>query len=185
LQLARLALIVAAPSRWSGPRGQFARRRRRGTECLRAASGAQARYVSPGGPLGDRRELRRVRVSVILARRSPRERLPAGRRAPRALEDVEKVLTASGLTGLRGCIDNGLHGWTPRSCSPRRRIAPDPLGVRAADQRRQAELHRPADGPDGARMGLGPACDQPRHTWKGGHLFELEATTSLLPALMF
>jgi len=36
-----------------------------------------------------------------------------------------------------------------------------------------------------ARMGLGPACDQPRHTWKGGHLFELEATTSLLPVLVF
>ena len=69
LQIARLALTVAAPGRSGGPRGRLARRRRRGTECLRAASGAQARNVSREGPAGDRRELRRVRVSVILARR--------------------------------------------------------------------------------------------------------------------
>jgi len=71
LQLARLALIVAAPSRCGGPRGRLARRRRRGTECLSAASGAQARYVSPEGPSSDRRELRRARVSAILAWRYP------------------------------------------------------------------------------------------------------------------
>ena len=34
LQLARLALIVAALSRCGGPRGQLARRRRRGPEGL-------------------------------------------------------------------------------------------------------------------------------------------------------
>jgi len=69
LQLARLALIVAVPSWCGGSRGRLARRRRRGTECLRAASGAKSRNVSPEGPPGDRRKLRRVRVSVILARR--------------------------------------------------------------------------------------------------------------------
>jgi hypothetical protein len=66
---ARLALIVAALSRCAGPRGRLARRRRRGPEGLRAAGGAQARNVSTEGPSGDRRELRRVRVSVIFARR--------------------------------------------------------------------------------------------------------------------
>jgi len=34
LQLARLALIVAAPGRCGGRRGRFARRRRRGPEGL-------------------------------------------------------------------------------------------------------------------------------------------------------
>lgn len=72
LQLARLALFVAAPGRCGGLREQLARRRRRGTECLRAASGAQARNVSLEGSPGDRRELRRARISVILARRLPR-----------------------------------------------------------------------------------------------------------------
>jgi hypothetical protein len=71
LQLARLALIVAAPGRCGGPRGQLARRPRRGPEGLSAARGAQAHNVSLEGPPGDRRELRRVRVSVILARRLP------------------------------------------------------------------------------------------------------------------
>jgi hypothetical protein len=46
LQLARLALTVAAPTRCGGPRGGVARRRRRGPEGLRAAGGAQARNVS-------------------------------------------------------------------------------------------------------------------------------------------
>jgi hypothetical protein len=40
LQLARLALIVAALGRCGGPRGLFARRRRRGPEGLSAAIGA-------------------------------------------------------------------------------------------------------------------------------------------------
>jgi len=47
LQLVRLALIVAAPSRCGGPRGGLARRRRRGPEGQRAAGGAQARNVPP------------------------------------------------------------------------------------------------------------------------------------------
>ena len=47
MQLARLALVVAAPSRCGGPRGRIARRRCRGPEGLRAAGGAQARNV-PG-----------------------------------------------------------------------------------------------------------------------------------------
>jgi hypothetical protein len=50
LQFARVALIVAAPGRCGGPRGWLACRRRRGTECLRAASGAQARNVPPERP---------------------------------------------------------------------------------------------------------------------------------------
>jgi len=73
LQFARLALVVAALGRCGGPRGRLARRRRRGPEGLRAASGAQVRNVPPQGPRGDRPELRRVRVSVILARRQPRD----------------------------------------------------------------------------------------------------------------
>ena len=51
--------------------GQVARRRRRGPEGLSAAGGAQARNVPPEGPPGDRRELRRVRVSAAVARRLP------------------------------------------------------------------------------------------------------------------
>ena len=50
LQFARLELIVAALGRCGGPRERLARRRRRGTECQRAASGAQARNLSPGRP---------------------------------------------------------------------------------------------------------------------------------------
>jgi hypothetical protein len=57
LQLARLALIVAVLSPCDGPRGQVARRRRRGPEGLRAAGGAQARNVPPRGLSGDGREL--------------------------------------------------------------------------------------------------------------------------------
>jgi hypothetical protein len=52
-----------------------------------------ARNVSPEGPPGDRRELRRVRVGVILAWRYPRVVAGRVRRAPRALEDVKKLLT--------------------------------------------------------------------------------------------
>jgi hypothetical protein len=68
LQLVCLALIVAAPGRCGGLRGQHARRRRRGPEGLRAASGAQARNVSPERaarylarttPCPDQRNLRR------------------------------------------------------------------------------------------------------------------------------
>ena len=55
-----------------GPRGQVARRRRRGPEGLRAAGGAQARNVSPKGLAGDRRELRRAGVSASVVRRLPR-----------------------------------------------------------------------------------------------------------------
>jgi hypothetical protein len=65
LQFARLALIVAVLSRCGEPRGRLARRRRRGPEGLRAARGAQARNVPPQGLPGDRRELRRARISVI------------------------------------------------------------------------------------------------------------------------
>jgi hypothetical protein len=68
LHFARLTLIVAALSPRSGPRGQLARRRRRGPEGLRAAGGAQARNVPPRGESGDRRELRRAPVSVSFAR---------------------------------------------------------------------------------------------------------------------
>ena len=50
LQLACLALIVAALDWCGGPRGEFARRGRRGPEGLRAAGGAQARNLSPKGP---------------------------------------------------------------------------------------------------------------------------------------
>jgi hypothetical protein len=64
-------LIVAALGRCGGPRGGLARRRRRGPEGLRAVGGAPVRSVPPDGSPGDRRELRRVRVSVILGRRFP------------------------------------------------------------------------------------------------------------------
>jgi len=84
LQFARLALIVAAPGRCGRPRGWLARRRRRGPKGLSAAGGAQARNVSLEGSPGDRRELRRVRVSVVLARRLSRERCTAGPGALRA-----------------------------------------------------------------------------------------------------
>ena len=70
-----------------------ARRRRRGPEGLRAAGGAQARNVLPKSPHGDRRELRRVRISAILARRYPGTATSQVRRASRALEAVWKVLT--------------------------------------------------------------------------------------------
>jgi hypothetical protein len=86
----RLALIVAVLGRCGGPRGGLARRRRRGPKGLRAAGGAQARNVPPKGPPGDRRELRRVRVSANLARRWPRATASRARRAPRALEDVRE-----------------------------------------------------------------------------------------------
>ena len=102
LQLARLALIVATPSRYGGPRGRLARRRRRGPEGLRAASGAQASDIPPDSSPGDRRELRRVRISVILKRRSAQERRPGrARRAPRAFNVfVKKVLTGKVLGRL-------------------------------------------------------------------------------------
>ena len=93
LQVARQALIVAAPGRCGGPRGRLARRRRRGPEGLSAAGGAQARDIPREGPPCDRQKLRRARVSVILARRLPSAAPGPARRAPRALEDVKKVLT--------------------------------------------------------------------------------------------
>ena len=55
LQLARLALIVAALTLCGGPRGRLARRRRRGPEGLRAAGGAPARNVPQSGLPGDGR----------------------------------------------------------------------------------------------------------------------------------
>ncbi len=61
MQLALLGLIVAALSpRGGGPTGQIARRRRRGPEGLRAAGGAQARYVALRGLPGDGQDLRRA-----------------------------------------------------------------------------------------------------------------------------
>jgi hypothetical protein len=97
LQLAGVALIVAAPRRCGGPRGQLARRGRRGPEGLRAAGGAQAR--SPEGPAGDRRELRRARLSAVLAQCDPEAAAGRARRAPRALDYiVKKILTAPAPT---------------------------------------------------------------------------------------
>jgi len=88
LQLARLALIVTVPSRCGRPRGQAARRRRRGPEGLRAAGGAQARNVSlekvrlvTGGSCAAPRSAHPVR-GAYQERRSAQ-----ARRAPRALED--------------------------------------------------------------------------------------------------
>jgi hypothetical protein len=64
---------------------------------LRAAGGAQARNVPPASPVGDGRQLRRARVSVIpCASLTKIGERPRQRRASRALEDVEKVLTRSG-----------------------------------------------------------------------------------------
>jgi hypothetical protein len=96
LQLARLALIVAVLSRCGGPRGRLARRRRRGPEGLRAAGGAQARNVSPKDPPGDRRELRRTRISAHLARRYPGAAASLGPGALRApLKTLEIFITGS------------------------------------------------------------------------------------------
>jgi hypothetical protein len=78
LQVARLALIVATLCRCRGPRGRFARRRRRGPEGLSAAGGAQARNVPRTARPADRRELRRVPVSAALARRLPRSAVSLG-----------------------------------------------------------------------------------------------------------
>ena len=81
LPLARLALIVAAPSRCRGLRGTI-------------RQGAQRPLESSPG---DRRELRHVAVSAILARGFP-DRQPAGPGALRApLKIVMKVLTRSTL----------------------------------------------------------------------------------------
>ena len=85
LQLARLALIVAALSRCGGPRGQVARRRRRGPEGLRAASGAQARNGPPRGLPDVGRKLRlapgqlSLRATLTKIAASPR---PGALRAP-------------------------------------------------------------------------------------------------------
>jgi len=101
LLLARLALIVAASSRCNGLRGRLARRRRRGPEGLRAAGGAQARNVSlekvrlvTGGSCAAPRSAHPVR-GAYQERRSAQ-----ARRAPRALEDVVKVLTGKGVSVL-------------------------------------------------------------------------------------
>jgi hypothetical protein len=83
LQLARLALTVAALNPVRGPRGQLARRRRRGPQGLRAAGGAQARNVPPGGLPYDGRELRRT-PSVHPSRGAYQDRRPAWPGALRA-----------------------------------------------------------------------------------------------------
>jgi hypothetical protein len=81
--------------RRGGPRGQLARRRRRGPQGLRAADGAQARNVSPEGPRGYRPKLRRARVTAIAcaALATSGARRPGALRAP--LKTLEKVLTNS------------------------------------------------------------------------------------------
>jgi hypothetical protein len=66
---------------------------------LRAAGGAQAHNVPPKGSAPDR-ELRCTSVSAHLARRLPRS--GRARRAPRALEDVKKVVTTSDNTRTTG-----------------------------------------------------------------------------------
>jgi hypothetical protein len=92
LQLARSALIVAAPSRCGGHRGQLARRRRRGPAGPKSGRRRPARNV-PEGP-SDRRVLRRVAGQRFCCAALAKMGRPArARRAPRALEDVEKVLT--------------------------------------------------------------------------------------------
>jgi hypothetical protein len=100
LQLVRLALIVAAPSRCGGPRGRLARRRRRGPEGLRVAGGAQARNVPPertcpvtDGSCATPESAHRSRALAKIGGQ------PGVRRAQRALETVEKVLTGSEQTG--------------------------------------------------------------------------------------
>jgi hypothetical protein len=97
-QLVRLALIVAALGRCGGLRGRLARRRRRGPEGLRAASGAQARNVPAkarvvtGGSCA-------APGSVSSSRGAcPGAAASRARRAPRALEDVKKVLTDRWVT---------------------------------------------------------------------------------------
>ena len=91
LQLACPALIVAVSSRDGESRGQLARRRRRGPEGLRAASGAQVRNVSLRRP---------TRWLAEAAPRPGQSQPPRGaclraaasraRRAARALEDVRE-----------------------------------------------------------------------------------------------
>ena len=73
--------------------GSIARRRRRGPEGLRAAGGAQARNVS-----GKARPVTGETCVAAGSASSSRGAYPGAvaslaRRAPRALEDVEKVLT--------------------------------------------------------------------------------------------
>ena len=93
-QLARLALIVAAVGRCSRPAGTHSRADAAvAREGLRAAGGARG-AAFPQRPTGDRRELRRVSVSASRARRLTRSAESQVRRAPRALENVEKLLTA-------------------------------------------------------------------------------------------
>ncbi len=80
LQLAP-ALIVAALSRFGGPRGQVARRRRRGLEALRAAGGAQARNIPLKARSVTGRQLRRTRVILsgvpeIVGQPGPARRAP-------------------------------------------------------------------------------------------------------------
>jgi hypothetical protein len=93
LQLARLALIVAAPGRCGGLRGRFARRRRRGPEGLRAAGGARRAPFSPQGP---RRTGKSCAASGLASSSSSRGAYPGAvvsrvRRASRALEDVRDI----------------------------------------------------------------------------------------------
>ncbi len=89
LQLVRLALIVAAPSRCGGPRGRIPRRRRRGPEGLRAVGGAQARNGLPKGPPGDAEAVPRSGQRVLRAALAKIGGQPGPRRAARALDHRE------------------------------------------------------------------------------------------------
>jgi len=76
-----------------GPRGQFARRRRRGPEGLRAAGGAQARDVPPKGPPDDRRRAAAASESTTSFARLLPTVASRPRRARAPLMLVKKLLT--------------------------------------------------------------------------------------------
>src|SRR5262249_3474639 len=100
---------------------------------------AQARNVSLTGLRGDRRELRRVRVSVILRAALAQGRWPAGaRRAPRALEDVRKVLTRPFGPGKDGDQDGDQTGCGNGLC----RLMLDPPAHAVGVERGRAEMPR-------------------------------------------
>jgi hypothetical protein len=89
VQLAGLALSVAALSRCGGPRGRLVRRRRSSPEGL----SAQAHNVSLEGLPGNGRFLRHTRVTASDRGACQCRRLAGVRPAPRALEAVEEVPT--------------------------------------------------------------------------------------------
>jgi hypothetical protein len=94
LQLARLALIVGVPSRCVGPRARLERRRRRGPEGLRAASGALARDLPRPGPPVTGRSCAASGSASSSRGAYPGAVANRARRAPRALEAVLRFLTA-------------------------------------------------------------------------------------------